>query len=288
MPRYLVLTGLLAAFLLVPRSAAGAVAAAITILEGEALIYRSAGRLRALEGVRLLPGDIVETVGSGFAQIELHDRSAVQLGPDTRVMLNAGWLYVLEGWVKLSGAPDESRKGPGFEVRAPLIEMPRPAAVVVFNTSAAEVTMYVERGETQIVERRASGPEPTVTLKAGDYYRRKSGAAGNVLAGAARQAAMQSLLDQMPRVFRDSLPARIDQLRERNVKAPPAPPFTYADVEPWLKAEPSVRRQFVQRWRARIADRAFRAALVANLSAHPEWDPMLFPEKYLPKDPMLK
>ena len=36
----------------------------------------------------------------------------------------------------------------------------------------------------------------------------------------------------------------------------------------------------------RSGDRAAGAALdalVQNLSAHPEWDPVLFPEKYLPK-----
>jgi hypothetical protein len=32
-------------------------------------------------------------------------------------------------------------------------------------------------------------------------------------------------------------------------------------------------------------DVAFRSALVANLRSHPEWDPILFPEKYKPKPP---
>ena len=30
---------------------------------------------------------------------------------------------------------------------------------------------------------------------------------------------------------------------------------------------------------------AIRIKLIANLPSHPEWDPVLFPEKYLPKDP---
>jgi hypothetical protein len=32
-------------------------------------------------------------------------------------------------------------------------------------------------------------------------------------------------------------------------------------------------------------DPAFRSALIANLRSHPEWDPILFPEKYKPKPP---
>jgi hypothetical protein len=56
-------------------------------------------------------------------------------------------------------------------------------------------------------------------------------------------------------------------------------------VEHWLKAESSVRRPLMQRWRGKVREPAFRNALVANLSAHPEWDPILFPEKYKPKEP---
>jgi hypothetical protein len=50
-----------------------------------------------------------------------------------------------------------------------------------------------------------------------------------------------------------------------------------------LKAESPFRRQFIERWRGKARDSEFRRALVANLSSHPEWDPVLFPEKYLPK-----
>ena len=62
--------------------------------------------------------------------------------------------------------------------------------------------------------------------------------------------------------------------------------FGYADVELWMKAELSIRRPFVQRWKAKaFKDPAFKQAIVANMSSHPEWDPILFPEKYLPKEP---
>jgi hypothetical protein len=87
----------------------------------------------------------------------------------------------------------------------------------------------------------------------------------------------------MPRAFRDSLPLRADKYKDREVQPRAAPDFTYADVEPWLKAELPFRRQFIERWRAKARDKDFRAALIANLSSHPEWDPVLFPEKYLPK-----
>ncbi|MFG5408014.1 hypothetical protein ABXN37_07630 [Piscinibacter sakaiensis] len=39
----------------------------------------------------------------------------------------------------------------------------------------------------------------------------------------------------------------------------------------------------MNRWRPLARPGAFRDALVANMAAHPEWDRVLFPEKYLPR-----
>jgi len=55
---------------------------------------------------------------------------------------------------------------------------------------------------------------------------------------------------------------------------------SYAEVEAWLKAPPEIRRPLVPRFQSRASDPAFRSALVANLRFHPEWDPVLYPEKY--------
>jgi hypothetical protein len=259
----------------------------ITILEGQALIYRGLGRLHADEGVRLALGDIVETSAETFLQIEFDNKSVAQVGPSTRLMLNgssgrqkpARWLYMMNGWAKFSGPPAaDAGSAPGFDLRAPLFELPAHGGVVVVQASAAEATLFVERGELRLVEPQG-GPKPlTITLGQGDYYKRKAGARGTVNPGA-----MQGFLNDMPRIFRDSLPQRAERFRDAEVEAKTAPDFVYADVEMWLKAEPAIRKPLMQRWRAKAKDSAFRAALVANLSAHFEWDPILFPEKYLPK-----
>jgi len=280
----------LAAVLALPCIAVAAdtvAAGTITILEGDALIYRGSARVHAAEGVRVAPGDIVHTAASTFVQVELPDQAVVQLGSATRVMLNAvstrqkaeRWLYLMDGWVKLSGAKRDGGSATGIDLRAPLIEIPASAAVVVLHATASEVELFVERGEVRIGERQASGPAAAVVLKMGDFYRRKAGARGAVNPGS-----MQSFIDSMPRAFRDSLPLRAERFREQIVRPKDAPDFQYADVEAWLDAEPAVRRPLVQRWRAKARDAAFRAALIAHLSQHPEWDPVLFPEKYLPKE----
>lgn len=258
----------------------------ITILEGEALVYRGTGRVHAAEGLRLVAGDIVETGASTFAQIELADQSVAQLGPGTRMMLNAGsskgraerWLYVMDGWTKLTGA--KTPVAPAFEARMPLLEIPATPAVLVMRTSPTEAALFVERGDTRIVERQTGASATPVALKTGDFYRRKAGSRGITSPTPA-----QAFLGEMPRPFRDSLPLRAERFRDRPVQPREGTEFGYADVETWLKAEPSIRRPLMQRWRVKARESAFRQSLIANLSAHPEWDPILFPEKYKPKEP---
>jgi hypothetical protein len=276
----------------------------LTILEGEALVYRGLGRLHAVEGLRLLPGDILETAASAFAQVELVDRSVAGFGPSTRVLFNhsagrqkaersmylmGGWaklakaersMYLMGGWAKLATTQRDSAVGPGFDLRSPSIEIPATAAVVVMRDSAAALEVFAESGEPRVAERQSAGPAVAVPLRAGDFYTRKSGARGAVTASPAR-----GFVADMPRSFRDSLPSRLERFRTVQVRPKDAGDFAYADVEAWLKAEPSVRRPLMQRWRAKAREPAFRSALASNLSSHPEWDPILFPEKYKPKVP---
>lgn len=262
--------------------------AAVTILEGEAMVYRGMGRVHAAEGLRLGPGDIVETEGSTFTQVEWPDQSVAQFGPATRVMVSPPakgkaerWLYLMEGWAKLAGAPrNAGDAATGVHLRAPLFELAASPAVVVLRSTPSELSLFVERGEARLGERQASGAPVLVVLKAGDFYRRKGTARGAVSASPA-----QDFVAEMPSFFRDSLPLRLERFRDRPVQPRQASEFGYADVERWLKAEPSVRRPLMQRWRAKAREPAFRTALAANLGAHPEWDPILFPEKYKPKEP---
>jgi hypothetical protein len=188
-------------------------------------------------------------------------------------------MYLMGGWAKLAGTQRENRAGPGFDLRSPSIEIPATAAVVVVRDTPATSEVFAESGEPRVAERQSAGPAVAVPLRAGDFYTRKAGARGTVAAHPSH-----AFVDDMPRSFRDSLPSRLERLRGVQVRPKDAGDFAYADVEPWLKAEPSVRRPLMQRWRAKAREPAFRSALVSNLSSHPEWDPILFPEKYKPKE----
>jgi FecR protein len=260
----------------------------ITILEGQAQIYRDSVRLHAAEGVRLAPGDIVETAPGAFAQIELLDRSVAQLGPATRVMFGTATakarpergLFVMDGWLKVI-AGKRNAEDPGFELRSAQFEMAPPSATLVLRATAAGAEIFVESGSIRLAERQERGANaPATALKAGDFYQRKPPARGSVVG-----IAPAAFVADMPRPFRDTLPPRIDRFVERPVQPRDAGAFSYADVQAWLQAEPALRRPLMQRWRAKAHEPAFRNALIANLKFHPEWDPILFPEKYKPKPP---
>ena len=279
----------LAAVFAAPCSALAADAfGTITILEGQALIYRDIARLHAAEGLRLAPGDIVETAPATFAQIEMVDQSVAQLGPSTRVMFNAAaakqkserGFFVMDGWVKVVAAKRNANEA-GFELRSALFEIAPHSAGLVLHAAPAAADLFVESGTIRLAERQERGASaPATALKAGDFYQRKFPARGSVVG-----IAPPAFVAEMPRTFRDSLPPRIERFRERPVLAKDAGAFSYADVQAWLQAEPALRRPLMQRWRAKAHEPAFRAALIANLKSHPEWDPILFPEKYKPKPP---
>jgi hypothetical protein len=269
-------------------AAGGAVAAdvtgTITILEGEALITRAAGRLRAAEGVRLQLGDIVETGDGAFVQVELVEQTVLDIGPNARIMIGGPvrlkaerTLYALGGWFKLTNARKDGNAR-AFDFRSPLLEIGLLPGVVVLQLKPAEATLFAERGDLKLVERPAGA---ALGVRQGQTYRRPPGTTRGTL-GTSPPA---TFLAELPRQFRDTLPLRADKYKDREVQARAAPDFTYADVEPWLKSESPFRRQFIERWRSKARDSAFRASLIANLPSHPEWDPVLFPEKYLPKDP---
>jgi hypothetical protein len=76
--------------------------------------------------------------------------------------------------------------------------------------------------------------------------------------------------------------------KERQVQPKRVDDVSYAEVEAWLKAPLAIRRPLVARFEPRTSDPAFRSALIANLKFHPEWDPVLFPEKYESKEPEAK
>jgi hypothetical protein len=86
----------------------------------------------------------------------------------------------------------------------------------------------------------------------------------------------------MPREFRDRLPTLAAHF-PKDVALTPVGDVTLPEAEPWLAG--ANRKLFLKRFGARLADPAFRSAVIARAAAFPEWDRVLRPERYRPRDP---
>jgi hypothetical protein len=279
-----------AACLIVPAIAAGAeVRPVVTLMEGPAALLRSAGRFALAEGVRMQAGDIVEVPDKGLVQIEFDGGARVSLGALSRFHVAglAGAVgrggrevpvsdfYLLQGWSKLALAP----KSPPLRVTTPLFGFGSADAVLVLQVETAEASLFVERGALRLAEGFVKAtPASPVAVGAGQFYVRRADQRGMF-----QPRPAPAFVAGMPAYYRDNLPERLAAFKGREVAPRRLADLTYADVEPWLKGPPELRRPLMQRLRARAHDPEFRKALIANMRFHPEWDRILFPEKYEPK-----
>jgi hypothetical protein len=279
-----------AACLVVPAIAAGAEApAVITLMEGPAAVLRTAGRFALAEGVRVQAGDIIEVPEKSLVQIELPNGARLSLGPQSRfhVAALAGTpgrggketpvsdFYLLQGWTKLALGP----KARPLRVTTPLFGFGSADAVVVLQVESAEASVFVERGALRLAEGFVKAtPTSPVAVGPGQFFVRRADQKGILQSRPA-----PAFVAGMPAYYRDNLPERRATFKDRDVAPRRLADLEYADVEAWLKGPPELRRPLIQRLRPRAHDPEFRKALIANMRFHPEWDRILFPEKYEPK-----
>ncbi|HEY0819908.1 MAG TPA: hypothetical protein VGD46_14085 [Rhizobacter sp.] len=268
-----------------PALAAGPHATA-TIVDGEALLVRGATRHALAEGVRLAKDDIVETTAKArFMRIEFGDGVIVDVGPESKLLLAprfsgdrgklASRLHLLRGTVKLTVPATLSPAFGSFTL--PGVDVTGVARSAVFLSQPPELQVFAESGEVALQERRAGKVGAKAVVKNSEFYSR--GADGKA-STAARPTGL--FIQKLPRAFLDTLPPRAATFASRDVAPKPLGDIGYAEAEPWVDAE-GLRAYFVTRWRPLAQNPAFREGLAASMANHPEWDRVLFPEKYLPK-----
>jgi hypothetical protein len=279
-------------------AAAAPPVAVVTIVETFTLVIRDASKLALAEGERLQAGDIVETTPqASLVRLELNDGSLIDLGPGTRVMLTpdlAGakpkpntkpetkpdprarrspLVYVLQGWVKLTAPPATPEDK--LQITLPGIEVSGVTGRVVLLVLPGTLQAFAEAGPVNAAE-VATGA--VTKLATGGFVSRQ---------GADKPVALPrppgDFIQRVPRAFIDSLPARAERFKGRDVAPKSLGTISHADVQPWLTAEPALRARFLTQWRAQAQVPAFRQGLLADLKLHPEWDRILNPEKYKPK-----
>lgn len=256
--------------------ATGAVAGGgvVSILDGDAIVVQGVAKVAVVEGMRLAPGDILITAAATrLLRIEGPAGELLSLGPQTELMLAprlsgragpratpAG--YLLKGWVKTN----RSLASPIWELSATGGEL-----VVALLESAGQ--LFVENGTASLVDSGAAAQ----TLAAGTFVDRRAGAKS------IKGRPTPSFIEQMPRAFLDTLPLRAALFPQAKTgKALGAP--TYAELRGWLSAETALRQALVKRWQP-LVQGEFRRALEQNLVAHPEWERLLYPERFRPKEP---
>lgn len=266
-------------------TAAGASAAdtgIYTIAEGTARVLRGATWFKLAAGARVEDDDVVDLRENAQVQLELTEgRTIGFLGPaSVRVSTSvqaakaadAAEALVQRGWFKVAG----TGKSP-MRLRMGTMGVDVGDAVVVLHVEGAGVELFVESGTVKIAlaqKRAKSAVSRDVTT--GEFLSR---AGDQPPVFAARPPA--AFVSAMPREFRDRLPTLAAHF-PKDVELMPVGDVTLQEAEPWLAG--ADRKLFLKRFTPRLADPAFRSAVIARASAFPEWDRVLRPERYRPRD----
>src|SRR5882672_563344 len=262
-------------------SAFGQTVGILTVAEGGVQLVRGSTTYAAAQGVALQNGDMLAPGPKGQAQIEFGDGAILNLSRGTRALLlspqSAGeepGVALLPGWAKFTRV--KAAKGKPYRYIMPLARLSTAGATAVLRIGEDSSEIFVESGAARLVELSKSGlPAGGRDVKGGEFVVR---AAGQPLAASPRPS--PEFIKAMPGYFRDDLPVFLPRVRDRNIEPTREHEAAYAEVEPWLKASAPIRRNLVERFRSRAKDPQFHSKLIENLAAHPEWDRVLFPEKY--------
>jgi hypothetical protein len=252
----------------------------VTILEGKATVIRALSQFEAAQGMRLLANDLLRTQPNSLLRVEYPDECWLELGPDTLLQLshpaekkrgNRPGLYLLQGWLKVGCKANSGADG---SLASGDVDVVGVSGVIVVRASGESHAIFAEQGTARVIRRRTR-EAAQIALNRGDFL---FVVPDRVPAAQARPPA--DFIDALPRAYRDTLPSRYSMFVSRTVDPKEQRTFSYSDVEPWLNAEASIRRQFVGLWRRKVNDPAFRGPLDRDLAMHPEWDRLLHPEKY--------
>jgi hypothetical protein len=231
-------------------------------------IVRRDTLLTGSKGVALLAGDIVETGANAFVVIQEPGGDLVGIGPSTDVYFverqEVMTLFVLRGWVKV-----DVKSGP-IRLTGTRLGIQGHQAVMLLHADERSNEVFDEQGSTTLLladeDARPVGKEtgPSRFFLRGEQL--------DVLSQASPSA---EFVANMPAPFRDPLPVY--------AKLPePTPPrvvraVSYSDIEGWLTIPREWRARFVGRFRGRLKDPAFFAAMDAHQALLPEWKPILHP-----------
>lgn len=233
-------SAVLASLLLSLPASARDLTATLTFVEGKGTIISGANGYLPAAGVRLRQCDIVRTGPQSQMQFEFEDGGKIELGPDSRLLFDlpysgdpvVGPHFLLSGWAKVT-VPKRDKAAP-HRLDTPTFDLLIDAGVAVLQVAADGGKFFVEQGSAAV-----AGPSGSarVAVAAGRTYARKADQTRGVVTDRVDPA----LVSAMPASFRDTIPSLLAQLKDRTVQPRPAPDYSPAEAEAWLKAVPALR-----------------------------------------------
>jgi hypothetical protein len=260
----------------------------LTLADGKIVLIRGATVYAVAEGATVREGDILETDAKGQAQVEFQGGPTINLGAGTKALFlnfsrgrGEAEIAMLAGWLKFA-----QKKSTAGAVRfyTPVAQLVADDATAVLHASGGAVEIFIESGTAKFFESGKKGSAGGARMLRGGEFIVRTGEQPAV--AVARPPAQ--FVGAMPRHFKDNLPVRVDRFKDKKTEPKRDHEVSYVEVEGWLKASAPVRKNFVRRFQSRAHDAEFRKGLIANLREHPEWDPVLYPEKYRPKPKLEK
>jgi hypothetical protein len=231
-------------------------------------IVRRDTLLAGSKGVPLLAGDIVETGANAFVVIQEPGGDLVGIGPSTGVYFverqEVITLFVLRGWVKL-----DVKSGP-IRLTGTRLGIQGRQAVMLLHADERSNEVFDEQGSTTLLPADHDARPVGKETGPGRFFLR-----GEQLDMLSQASPSAEFVAKMPAPFRDPLP--------EHAKLPePVPPrvvraVSYSDIESWLTIPREWRGSFVGRFRGRLKDPAFFAAMDAHQALLPEWKRILHP-----------
>jgi len=220
------------------------------------------------KGVALLNGDIVATGPNAFVVLQETGGNLVGIGPSTSVYFverqEVETLFVLRGWVKVDV------KSGTMRLTGARLGMQGRQAVMVLHADERSNEIFDEQGSTTLLPTGESAQPMSKETGPSRFFLR-----AEQLEVVSQASPSAEFLAKLPVAFRDPLPAY--------AKLPePAQPHmvravSYSDIESWLMMPREWRGSFVGRFRGRLKDPAFFAAMDAHQALLPEWKPILHP-----------
>lgn len=256
----------------------------LTYLEGQVRLIRDTRVFAAAPGASIAESDLIETAPGGYALIELADGLRFAVGTDSRLMLrslnprgkDAVREFALQrGWFKAQSAAAAARD---YRVTTPMLSVQWRGASFILQADDT-TAMFVEEGSVRagVIDGRGRTGAAS-ELHSGRYL-----AQGADRQLSSQERPVQSFVAALPRPFRDPLPVLLGRYAQREVEPHLLGEVDYATVAPWLQGPQAWRNGLVVRFTPRSRDAAFRQGLVDNMKSHPEWERVLFPERFQPR-----